>query len=123
MTEQYQDQISTNFWRHEFACRCGCGYDTVDVETLRILQAARTHFGARVTVNSGARCRSHNAAVGGTKGSQHLYGRAADVQVDGYTPDEVAAWVAEHYPEASIGIYKTFVHIDTRSDGPARWRG
>ena len=34
-------KLSKNFDSSEFACKCGCGYDTPDPELIRMLQAAR----------------------------------------------------------------------------------
>ncbi|TFH85253.1 DUF882 domain-containing protein [Billgrantia azerbaijanica] len=115
--------LSTHFKRSEFACHCQCGFDTIDAATLEILEAVRQHFDAPVTVTSAARCRAHNASVGGASRSQHLYGRAADIKVRGVDPEAVRDWIAERFPQASLGLYLTFVHVDTRSDGPARWQG
>jgi len=115
--------ISPDFQRHEFACRCGCGFDTVDARTLEIVQAVRDHFGVPVTINSGCRCPAHNREIGGATHSQHLVGRAADIVVDGIAPDTVHAWIDAHFPEASLGRYATFTHVDSRTDGPARWNG
>lgn len=114
---------SRHFQRREFACSCGCGFDTIDAETLRVLEAVRKAFEAPVTITSGARCQAHNARVGGASDSQHLVGRAADIQVKGHAPDDVHSWIRQHFPQASLGLYDTFVHVDTRSGGPARWRG
>ena len=33
--------VSKNFSRSEFACKCGCGFDAVDVDLLAGLQALR----------------------------------------------------------------------------------
>lgn len=117
------DQIAPHFARHEFACRCGCGFDTIDAATLAILEQVRTHFGAPVIVTSAARCPDHNRKVGGASNSQHLYGRAADIKVRGTEPEVVRDYIARHYPDASLGLYSTFTHVDTRSNGPARWEG
>ncbi|MYL22545.1 DUF882 domain-containing protein [Halomonas alkaliantarctica] len=116
-------QLSPHFHRHEFACRCGCGFDTVDSQTLELLETVRTHFNAPVLITSGCRCEAYNAREGGATESQHLLGRAADIQVQGVSPAAVADWVEAHHPTASVGRYASFTHIDTRSDGPARWQG
>lgn len=116
-------QISKNFKRAEFACKCGCGFDTVDAVLLRVVQDVRKHFSARITITSGCRCESHNANVGGSPNSQHLHGRAADIQVEGVDPPLVSQWLEKAHPDVSIGRYDTFTHIDTRTNGPARWRG
>lgn len=115
-------RLSPHFVRAEFACKCGCGFDTADAATLEILDAVRTHFGQPVIINSGCRCPAHNAAVGGAANSQHVFGRAADIRVRYVGSDLVADWVAANFPTASIGRYATFTHIDTRTGGPARWR-
>lgn len=115
------NKISAHFHRTEFACKCGCGFDTVDVDTLDVLEAVRTHFNAPVIINSGCRCPDHNRRVGGASSSQHVLGRAADIRVQGVDPGDVYSWLATHYPSASLGRYKTFTHVDTRSNGPARW--
>jgi uncharacterized protein YcbK (DUF882 family) len=119
--------IASNFNRSEFACKCGCGFDTVDSELLRILIDVRNHFKSSVTINSGCRCLNHNSAVGGkmptsiSVGSQHLYGRAADISVSGFTPREVVLYLYTIYPYLyGIGEYQTFIHIDSRG-GYARW--
>ncbi len=48
-----------------------------------LLQCIREHFGKPVHITSGYRTAAHNAAVGGSKSSQHLLGRAADFYVEG----------------------------------------
>lgn len=116
-----RDDISTHFRRREFACQCGCGFDTVDLETLMLLEDIRTHFNAPVVINSGCRCAEHNRRVGGAVASQHLLGRAADIRVQGIEPAVVATYVETQHPGASVGRYATFTHVDTRTSGPARW--
>ena len=115
--------VSRDFLRSEFACRCGCGFDTVDVQTIEIVQAVRDHFGVPFDINSGCRCPDHNRAVGGATNSQHLKGRAADIDSSrsDVHPDKVADFIIENYPSASVGRYNTFTHIDTRTNGPAHW--
>jgi uncharacterized protein YcbK (DUF882 family) len=114
-------KLSKHFSRHEFACSDGCGFDTVDVATLEILEAIRTHFNAPLEVTSGARCVEYNASIGGAENSQHTYGRAADIQVSNVSPKDVYDWVALNFPFVSLGSYTTFTHVDTRTNGPARW--
>lgn len=114
--------LSKHFNRAEFACKDGCGRDTIDHETLLVLEDLRKHFDAPVRISSGYRCPARNKAVGGSPGSQHLYGRAADVTVDGAKPSEVADYLDHKYPgRYGIGRYATFTHLDTRTGSGARW--
>ena len=116
--------ISKHFNREEFACQCGCGFNTVDADLLDVLVEIRMHFDAPVTINSAARCPFHNEVVGGGKESQHKLGRAADIVVEGVTPYIVQSYLIELLPgKFGIGSYNTFTHIDSRSGVPARWRG
>lgn len=113
--------ITKNFKRSEFACTCGCGYDTVDVALAKILQDARNYFNVPFRVTSGCRCPMRNAQVGGADNSQHLYGRAADIMPDMITPEALYSYLDEKYPNhLGLGLYETFVHVDTRN-GKARW--
>jgi len=116
-------QLSRHFKRAEFACKCGCGFDTVDTGTLEVLEQVRLEFLSPVTITSGCRCNTYNRQVGGATNSQHRLGRAADIQVEDVPPEEVQKWLALNFPNLSIGEYSTFTHIDTRTNGPARWRG
>ncbi len=115
--------LARHFSRREFACRDGCGFDTVDAQLLEVLTVVREHFDAPVTITSGCRCAEHNAAVGGSPNSQHLLGRAADFVVQGVAPDEVADWLDRTYAgRLGIGRYPKsgFTHVDSRLI-PARW--
>jgi len=114
--------ISEHFARSEFKCKCGCDYDTVDYDLLLILEAVRSHFGKPITISSGCRCVSHNAAVGGSDRSQHLYGRAADIIVSDTDPLLVYDLV-DQMGVGGAGLYSGWVHVDSRTNGPARWQG
>lgn len=115
-------QLSKHFERHEFACRCGCGYDTVDTELIKILERIREYFSVVVTVNSGTRCEQHNRAVGGGRMSQHLLGKAADITVKDAPPNIVARFVERVCPDTGgVGRYKEFTHVDVR-ETKSRWK-
>lgn len=121
---QPNEYLTPHFKRKEFACKCGCGFDTVDIETVLMLEEIRAHFGAPITINSGCRCRAHNSGVGGSLHSQHMKGRAADIVVEGVEPSKVQAYLKERFAGLyGIGMYNTFTHFDTRTNGPARWSG
>ena len=118
-------KISENFTREELACKCGaCSQDTVDSELLKILEHVRSHFDQPVIINSGNRCPAYNAQIGGSPKSQHQYSRAADIVVKGHSPAEVQELLESFMTGwGGIGSYETFTHVDTRSNGPARWKG
>ena len=113
--------LSEHFDRSEFACKCGCGFDTVDAELLEALELIRQHFDRPIVVNSACRCPAHNVAVGGGRNSQHLLGRAADILVH-HTDPAIVAELARQMGIGGVGDYESFTHIDTRS-GTARWSG
>ena len=116
-------KVSENFSRHEFACKCGCGFSTVDVELVRVLEAVRARFNQPVTINSACRCSEHNESVGGSYGSKHKQGVAADIRVKGIHPGDVYEFLDNHMPNTyGIGKYCSFTHIDVRSK-KARWEG
>ena len=122
--------LSRSFRAKEFACKDGTDPLFVDSELVQVLQAIRDHFGAPVVITSGYRTPAHNAKAGGTRFSQHLYGRAADIRVQGASVEEVAACAERllhgcggvgRYP-AKAGRAAGWVHVDTRAE-KARWRG
>jgi hypothetical protein len=72
----------------------------------------------KVTVHSGLRPPYYNARIGGAKNSQHMYGRAADITVAGYSPAQVHAYVRDNIPAAKgLGRYPGFTHVDVRPQG------
>jgi uncharacterized protein YcbK (DUF882 family) len=116
--------LTTNLSRIEFACKCGCGCDTVDIITVAIIQDVCDHFNCKVIINSGCRCESHNAKIGGSKDSEHKMFRAGDCEFLGVLPVDVNNYLIAKYPgKYGFGVYKTFNHIDSRTNGPARWVG
>lgn len=116
-------KVSTNFKVKEFACTDGSDPIFIDSDLVNVLQKIRTYFGKAVTITSAYRTPGKNKAVGGQAYSQHLYGRAADIKVNGVTPKKVAAYAEKLLPgKGGIGIYSTFVHIDTRAT-KSRWNG
>lgn len=83
------------FKRSEFACKCGrCGGFPAEPQEamVRIADKIRGHFGAPAHVVSGLRCPDHNRAVGGKANSQHMYGEACDIRVDGVGWSELLAY-------------------------------
>ena len=116
------------FKKQEFACKCGkyCnGYPVdIDMNMVKIADEIRSRIGKPIHINSGLRCKTHNANVGGVSNSQHLFGKAADLGCPpGCTPAQMASIAEEIMGETGgIGIYSWGIHIDTRST-KSRWNG
>ena len=117
--------VAPNFDRSEFACKCGCGLDDISLKTVNVCQKVRDFFDRPVSVNSGCRCRAHNASVGGAEESRHTtpYLDAADIVVEHVDAHRVYEYLDENAEELGIGglgSYESFTHLDTRGH-KARW--
>ena len=116
-------RLSKNFTVKEFACSDGTDTVFISLALVNLLQKIRDHFGKVVIINSAYRTEAHNKAIGGATYSQHKYGLAADIHINGVTPKEIAAYVETLMPlSGGIGIYKSFVHVDMRRV-KSRWNG
>lgn len=116
-------QITPHFKVREFRCKDGSDVVFVSLRLAELLEQIRVHFGAAVTINSAYRTPNHNAKVGGTSRSQHLYGLAADIEVKGHSPAEVADYAETLLAgTGGIGRYDGFTHVDVRQE-KGRWRG
>jgi len=110
-----------NFKRDEFVCPCGCGFDDVDPLIVTTLQRLRDEVQRPVVVNSGCRCKSHNAAVKGSKSSQHLRGKAADIKIEGLTSIQIIDVIRRLYLDGEIYVGYVYaingasVHVDVRA--------
>lgn len=116
--------LSANFKTGEFDCNgTGCCSETlVDEKLVEYLQRIRDHFGEPVMITSGYRCPVHNARTpNAAPKSKHTMGMAADFYIPGVTTLAIAQY-AESIGVKGIGLYDTFVHIDTR-DRKFFWRG
>lgn len=118
----------------EIACRDGTPYPKGWVvprlvplaATFEVIRAALGGQPLRVT--SGYRTREYNARIGGAPASQHVEGRALDLQHATLAPAEVAARILALYQSGALpllgglGTYPGFTHIDVRPNlSLARW--
>ena len=123
-------QLAPGFRVREFRCRDGSDTIMIDQTLAVLLQAIREHFNKPITITSGYRTAAHNKSVGGAKSSQHLLGKAADIQVADTTVEAVAAYAESLLPGwGGVGRYpvkagraKGWVHVDTRP-AKSRWTG
>ena len=121
-------RLAPGFKVREFRCRDGSDAIMIDQTLVVLLQAIREHFNKPITITSGYRTGTHNTAVGGSKSSQHLLGKAADIQVADTTVEAVAAYAESLMPDwGGVGRYpvkagraKGWVHVDTRPN-KSRW--
>ena len=125
--------MTKNFKLKEFECKCECDmplevYENI-IKLASQLQFLRDYTGRPITINSAYRCPEHNAKVGGSKTSQHLLGKAADITIQSLKPAEVYRIIEDlidmgHMLQGGLGLYekKGFVHDDIRKT-KARWNG
>lgn len=128
-TGTFWDEIEF-FTRAEFKCQCGgryCnGYPAEPAEeTVRMADEIRKRVGVPLTVNSGLRCKQHNAEVGGVSNSLHTTGQAVDLSgnIAPAKLRQIAEQVqAEMIPgRGGLGLYSWGVHIDNGKK--SRWTG
>jgi len=112
-------QLTANFSLHELTkseTALRMGFDNTpgeaETESLRllcekVLQPVRDHFGKGVKVNSGYRSPESNAAVNGSKTSDHCLGRAADIEIPGVPNAELAQWIMDNldYTQLILEFY------------------
>ncbi len=111
------------FSRKELACR-HCGQLTLAPDFAERLKELRLEFGLPMTLSSCCRCSEHNRQEGGNAGSFHLI-ENVKWNVPGACAIDVVRRGAEYDRKLlatalklgwSIGIAKTFIHLDRRSD-------
>lgn len=121
--------LTKNFELSEFQSKDGAPFPSEVVENLKKLaaqlQVLRDHANSPVRVNSGYRSPAHNKRVGGSPNSQHMYGKAGDITVDGMTPAQVHATITDlikagKMKDGGLGRYSSFTHYDIR-EVRARW--
>ena len=112
-------QLTANFSLHELsksetALRLGLDNTPDDeaTENLRllcekVLQPVRDHYGKGVKVNSAYRSPESNAAVGGSKTSDHCKGMAADIEIPGVANADLAQWIMDNldYTQLILEFY------------------
>lgn len=125
--------LTEYFSEHEIACRgkdcCGGrlfpeGNFKEAYRFWMALEKLREKAGRPITVTSGYRCVRHNYRTpGAAMGSKHTKGYAADIVIEGCTPEQMMAFalLVPEFAQGGIGIYNDRIHVDSRPDGPARW--
>ncbi len=110
--------LTKNFNRCEYACKCGCGLDRVHPALAALVQRIRDIIDEPVMINSGCRCAKHNKAVGGAEQSRHLKCMAADIRAKTISARSLYDIIMTAYHEGflpelgGISGYNSFVHVD-----------
>ena len=102
-------QLTANFSLHEMTkseTALRHGLDNTpgeeEIENLRrlceqVLQPIRDAYGRGVKVNSGFRHPDVNAAVGGSRTSDHTKGMAADIEIPGVANYDLAKYIEQYF--------------------------
>lgn len=111
------------------------------IPTASILDALRSEYGKPIFINSTYRSPEYNRAVGGKTKSLHLDFNAIDWSVKDKKDLKMLYNLLDKWDKENgrfnflpkkcgnmgLGIYTTFIHLDTRSTldrpAPSRWKG
>ena len=128
------ERVSPNFQLSEYVTptvQRGDARAYVDAQLADHLQRIRSGLGRALVLNSAYRSPEHNRQVGGASYSRHLYGDAADIDVDQNRPDadvraqeiynearDVGMDYVSPISETSVSVGGTqrasWVHVDDR---------
>jgi len=108
------------FKLEDFDCK-ETGENEMDVEFIKVLDHLRQVCNFPFIVTSGFRSESHSVEVKKSKkGGTHTMGIAADIRVSGGAQRMA---IVKHASALgmSVGVAKTFVHVDTRKSEQMCW--
>jgi hypothetical protein len=73
----------------------------------KVLQPLRDHYGVGIKINSGYRSPDVNAAVGGSRTSDHCKGQAADIEIAGIPNATLAQYIKDslQYTQLILEFY------------------
>ena len=128
------DKITKNFTLEEFtrsetAERMGIKNVPGNREKLalvnlcaKLLQPLRDIYGKPIHINSGYRCPELNKAVGGEANSQHQFGFAADLSIDGKARELLELIEENHLPFDQAILYRkrNLLHVSLKLEGEQR---
>lgn len=122
--EPQEEPEADDFWtdikhfkRKEFRCKCGglyCNGFPAEPQPgmVYLADAAREYFGRPGRVVSGLRCSVWNRKQGGVDNSQHMYGEAVDLRIDGVSAENLLAFInRQPGVRYAYAINSTNVHI------------
>lgn len=93
----------------------------INALVLNILDPLRERIGRPIIITSGYRNKRVNELIGGSKTSQHLSGKAADIHVKGYTSEQmniVYQTIQMYYDFDQLIFYpsKNIIHVSWNED-------
>ena len=116
------------FTTQEFACKCGCGFGSqesdISEKLIRYLNEVRKLYGNPMTVNSGARCTTYNASIGGKPNSAHLPNpsthqcEAVDISISGGNQRYLLMKMGIYSGFRRLGLADDFIHFDVAQHLP-----
>lgn len=112
--------LSEHFSRSEFAEHGSGLIIGPEPALIRVLECVRAKTGGRpLRIVSGYRSPAYNRRIGGARNSQHIYGRAADLEPGRCT-------VAQALACGAVGVghddHGWVVHLDVRPGRPVTFR-
>ena len=111
-----------NFNKKDFVCSCGCGKENVQYGLIEQLDGIEKHFGGKIHITSGVRCQKKNDSLtGSSPKSRHIYGKAADIYVEGVSQSQLQSYTYElmrngdlNYTYSNGTYMNGVVHVDIK---------
>ena len=117
--------VTEHFMYSDFLCPCCDRLRIVPAfySHISLLEQMREDLDFAILINSGYRCKDHNAEVGGAPKSWHLL-FATDIRPENNDQGNLRALykMVLSLNFGGIGLYETYLHLDLRPE-PVRWRG
>lgn len=116
-----RELLSPHLYRNDFACQgIDCCGESSPVHPFLVMAVEQfcLVIGKPVSINSGFRCRKHNAEIeGSAPDSYHCKGMAADLSVRGEDPGRMALVAGRISAFGGIKAHSWGIHVDI---GPRR---
>ena len=115
-------RLSPNFKVSEFACQDKSDKVVVGDKLAELLQRVRDFYGAGISLLNAYHSENYQSANSCGAEEYHKKGIAADFKVTGYKPAEIVNFLEAICDTCGIGLYDSFVHLDTRGTKKL-WKG
>ena len=105
-------KLTEHFDSEEFTCKCGCGFNDINIMLVNTLEEVRATILEPVRISSGCRCAKYNMSVGGKPDSAHVKGDAVDILwPENLDKRKMFLHIITHLFDR-IGLDNWFVHVD-----------